>query len=221
MSQPYRPPRPVTGIALLLIYMSKVFHWFLGLGEAVSLVRRSLFCLLYNPQVMDYDECEVVGIMGSKVNRNSRQKLASGPLCPPQIPHDLTWARSRATGVRRRRLTAWAKARPFFIDTKMQITWTQTLRGRKCIFVRSWHPFAGERCLYTWTHWECVCVCVWVVPLWLLGCGIWSKLLRHRTPEHCKQIEESTFDRYAAGGKNSKFLYSQLRKNLHNVCRVT
>jgi hypothetical protein len=32
------------------------------------------------------------------------------PLCPPQIPHDLTWARTRAATVGSRRLTAWAMA---------------------------------------------------------------------------------------------------------------
>jgi hypothetical protein len=33
-------------------------------------------------------------------------------LCPPQIPHDLTWARTRAAAVGSRRLTAWIMARP-------------------------------------------------------------------------------------------------------------
>jgi hypothetical protein len=30
-------------------------------------------------------------------NRNTRMKPVPVPLCPPQIPHDLTWARTRAT----------------------------------------------------------------------------------------------------------------------------
>jgi hypothetical protein len=34
------------------------------------------------------------------------------PLCPPQIPNDLTRARTRAEAVGSRRLTAWATARP-------------------------------------------------------------------------------------------------------------
>jgi hypothetical protein len=34
------------------------------------------------------------------------------PLCPPQIPHDLTLARIRSATLRSRRLTAWAMARP-------------------------------------------------------------------------------------------------------------
>jgi hypothetical protein len=34
------------------------------------------------------------------------------PLCPPQIPHDLTWAWTRAASLRRQKLAAWAMARP-------------------------------------------------------------------------------------------------------------
>jgi hypothetical protein len=34
------------------------------------------------------------------------------PFCPPQIPHGLTPARTRASEVRRRRLTPWVMARP-------------------------------------------------------------------------------------------------------------
>ena len=34
------------------------------------------------------------------------------PLCPPQIPHGQTRDRNRASTVRGRRLTAWAKSRP-------------------------------------------------------------------------------------------------------------
>jgi hypothetical protein len=30
------------------------------------------------------------------------------PICPPQIPHDVTWARPRAAAVGSQRLTAWA-----------------------------------------------------------------------------------------------------------------
>jgi hypothetical protein len=40
------------------------------------------------------------------------EKPVPVPLCPPQIPHGLTWARTRASAVRSRRLTTWAMARP-------------------------------------------------------------------------------------------------------------
>jgi hypothetical protein len=40
------------------------------------------------------------------------EKLVPVPLCPRQIPHGLTWARTQASAVRGRRLTTWAMARP-------------------------------------------------------------------------------------------------------------
>jgi hypothetical protein len=42
---------------------------------------------------------------------STRKKPAPVPLCPPQIPHYLTWARTRAAAVGIRLLTAWAMAR--------------------------------------------------------------------------------------------------------------
>jgi hypothetical protein len=44
-------------------------------------------------------------------NRSTRIKPALAPLYPPQIPHNLTRARTRAAVVGSRRLTAWAMAR--------------------------------------------------------------------------------------------------------------
>jgi hypothetical protein len=41
-------------------------------------------------------------------NRSTRRKRAPMPLCPPQIPHDLIWARTPAAAVGNRRLTALA-----------------------------------------------------------------------------------------------------------------
>jgi hypothetical protein len=41
-------------------------------------------------------------------NRSAWGKLASMPLCPPHIPHNLTWDRTQAAAVGSRRLTAWA-----------------------------------------------------------------------------------------------------------------
>jgi hypothetical protein len=43
-----------------------------------------------------------------KGNPGTRIKPAPVPLCPPQIPYDLTWARTRAAVLRSRRLTARA-----------------------------------------------------------------------------------------------------------------
>jgi hypothetical protein len=52
------------------------------------------------------DYCGAVGgITIGKGNRSTQRKPASVPLCPPQIPHDLTWVRTRAAAVGRRRAT--------------------------------------------------------------------------------------------------------------------
>jgi hypothetical protein len=51
----------------------------------------------------------------SRGNRSTRRKPAPVPLCQPQIPHDLTRARTRTAVVGSRRLTAWAVARPVHI----------------------------------------------------------------------------------------------------------
>jgi hypothetical protein len=40
------------------------------------------------------------------------EKTCPVPLCPPQTPHGLTPARTRASAVKGQRLTAWAMARP-------------------------------------------------------------------------------------------------------------
>jgi hypothetical protein len=45
-------------------------------------------------------------------NRNTREKTCLSALCPPQIPHGLTWNRTRASEVGGLRLTACAMARP-------------------------------------------------------------------------------------------------------------
>jgi hypothetical protein len=59
----------------------------------------------------DYDCGAIGGIKIGKGNRSTPRKPAPVPLCPPQIPHDLTRARSRAAAVRSRRLSARAMAR--------------------------------------------------------------------------------------------------------------
>jgi hypothetical protein len=42
------------------------------------------------------DECGAVSVMILVGNRNIRRKPDPVPLCPPQIPHDLARARTRA-----------------------------------------------------------------------------------------------------------------------------
>jgi hypothetical protein len=89
---------------------------FLLMGwDWVHLVLRPLFGLLYQPRMID-DECGLVG--GMRIGRGIRitqRKLASVPLCPQQIPHDLTWAWSR-------RLIAWAMILPSPRQTNYHIS---------------------------------------------------------------------------------------------------
>jgi hypothetical protein len=63
--------------------------------------------LLYQPQKTDDGDCGAVGGMRiGRGNRITRRKPAPVPLCPPQIPNDLTRARTRAATLGRQRLTA-------------------------------------------------------------------------------------------------------------------
>jgi hypothetical protein len=60
----------------------------------------------------DDDYGAVGGMRIGRGNQSTRRKPAPVPLCPPQIPHGLTWDRTRAAAVGSQRLTAWAMARP-------------------------------------------------------------------------------------------------------------
>jgi hypothetical protein len=63
--------------------------------------------LLHEPQMIDDGDCGAIGgIMIGKGNRSTRRKPAPAQLCPPQIPHNLSWSRTRAAAVGSRRLTA-------------------------------------------------------------------------------------------------------------------
>jgi hypothetical protein len=62
---------------------------------------------LYQSQIIKDGDCGAIGGMKFGMgNQSTRRKPAPVPLCPPQIPHDLTWARTRAEVVGSRRLTA-------------------------------------------------------------------------------------------------------------------
>jgi hypothetical protein len=76
----------------------ELFFFLISLGGMrLSPFRRPLFGQLYQPQMRDDDECGAVGGMRiGRGNRSIRRKAAQGALCPPQIPHDLIWARTRA-----------------------------------------------------------------------------------------------------------------------------
>jgi hypothetical protein len=70
--------------------------------------------------MIDDDDYGAVGGMRiGRGNRSTRIKPAPVPLCPQQIPHDLTWDRTRAAAVGSQRLTASAMARPFLDSKRM------------------------------------------------------------------------------------------------------
>jgi hypothetical protein len=61
----------------------------------------------------DDDHCGAIrGMRIGRGNRSTRRNPAPVPLCPPQIPHDLTWARTQDPTVGSRRLTTWDMWRP-------------------------------------------------------------------------------------------------------------
>jgi hypothetical protein len=99
---PKSAPPIWTGLILFL------FGW----SGNESTVTEATTGLLQQSRIMMYNECEAVDGMHGRGNRLSRRKPAPVPLCPPQIPHDLTLVRTLASEVERRRLTAWATARP-------------------------------------------------------------------------------------------------------------
>jgi hypothetical protein len=97
---------------MLQLYPVTPFFW-------VHLVRRPPTGLLYQPRLIG-DECGAVG--GMRIgggNQSTRRQPAPVLLSPPQIPHDLTWARTGLVAMGNRRLTAWAMAQlyitPLFI----------------------------------------------------------------------------------------------------------
>jgi hypothetical protein len=56
--------------------MYYLFFRFLGWGETVHLIRRLLLVILYQPRMMDDDECGAVSDVIGKGNRSTRRKPA-------------------------------------------------------------------------------------------------------------------------------------------------
>jgi hypothetical protein len=111
-----------------------------GAVRRVHLVRRPLFGLLYQPRLMDDDE---YGAITGMIGRRNRRTRRSAPLLrfPPQIPHDLTRARTRATAVWSERLTAWATER-FITQSKIILILWYKISALRCF----WQiPYHGSR----------------------------------------------------------------------------
>jgi hypothetical protein len=94
---------------LVLLY----YFYFLSVVRLSPLCTAATTGLLYQPQMIDDGDCgEIGGMKIGRGNRSTRRKPSPVPLCPQQIPHELTRARTRAAAMGSRRLTAWAIARP-------------------------------------------------------------------------------------------------------------
>jgi hypothetical protein len=69
--------------------------FFILWGGTKSLGTAATSGLLYKPQMIDEDDCGAIcGMKTGRGNRSTRRKPAPAPLCPPQIPHDQTRART-------------------------------------------------------------------------------------------------------------------------------
>jgi hypothetical protein len=73
-------------------------------------------------------------------------------LCPPQIPHWLIWARTRAYAVRDQRLTAWVMARRSRVINPPNIprgTWVKITRAaRKLTMLVAKKPWSCEHDIF-------------------------------------------------------------------------
>jgi hypothetical protein len=118
--------------------------------------------------MIDHRECGTVGrIRIGRGNRSTRRKPAPVPLSPPQIPHDLTWARTRAAAVGSRWLTAWAMVRPLSVGLLYILT-----------AVSSWFfPVSTER-YSTSSSSKFLPICnTYLIPSNLISCYTSSKIL--------------------------------------------
>jgi hypothetical protein len=102
----------LTKLLVSRIYTVERFFLFRGVEWGwVHLVRWPLIGVLNRPRIVDgYGAFD--GMRIGRGNRSTRRKPTPVALCPPQIPHELTWGRTLAAEVGSRRLIAWARHGP-------------------------------------------------------------------------------------------------------------
>jgi hypothetical protein len=88
------------------------FFFFLGWSGTETTITEVTTGLMYQPRMINDDECGAIGGMLGRENLSTPRKPAPVPLCLLQIPNDLTRARTRVAPMGSRRLIAWATARP-------------------------------------------------------------------------------------------------------------
>jgi hypothetical protein len=119
--------------------------------------------------MIDDGDCGAVG--GMKIgrgNRSTRRKPAPVSLCPSQIPHEQTWARTRVAAERSQRLTAWAMAR------SMPECWKQSANPTR----RNIYPGGRQIKLSTAHIFSPACLlrnglCIFVIGMVKLDVTIW------------------------------------------------
>jgi hypothetical protein len=83
---------------------------------------KSIWLIVLAPDDGWLYECGTIGMIG-RGNWSTRRKPAPVPLCSPQIPHDMTWARTCAAAV----------------GSRYRLSWWITLHGK---LVWEWVPVA-------------------------------------------------------------------------------
>jgi hypothetical protein len=86
--------------------------------ETVPVELRPLTGPLSIPQMIHEWIWSSGGMILTGENRRTLRNPVPVPLCPPQIPHGLSWEWTRAAVVRSRRLTSWAMAGPLPLRTE-------------------------------------------------------------------------------------------------------
>lgn len=72
---------------------STIYSFTLNLPDSVHLVHQPVIGLLYQPRMLD-EYGEFGGMRTGREYQSAPRKPGPVPLCPPQIPHDLTWDRT-------------------------------------------------------------------------------------------------------------------------------
>jgi hypothetical protein len=159
-------------ISLSLLIVSAIScldFYFLGWSKTESTITEVTTGLLYQPWMMtDDDECGAISGMIGRETQSTHRKLAPVLLCPPHIPHDLTWARTWAAAVGSQRLTIWAMVQPFawltlshisimFLQTSDSLTVLQpqryTLHSHHCWELHGQHRKSfSSYSLFRWEH---------------------------------------------------------------------
>jgi hypothetical protein len=155
----------------------------LGVGrDWVHFVCRPLTGLLYQPLLID-EYGAVGGMWIGRGTRSTRNIPAPVPLCPPQIPHDLTtWARTRAAAVGSRdwppELWHGLRGHVTYIDRHL-IAWNMHTRGMFLTAVLT--GWVDEPRIRKLLWWRLEVRLVWVRRLrvncdWLLLCRGWNEI---------------------------------------------